>query len=222
MVTATSDRLAVVVMAKAAVPGRVKTRLIPRLGAEGAAAVHSAMLDCVLERLVTHLPGRHVLAWADADDAAATPAGWETTEQGPGDLGHRLGHVWQAVGGGRVAFFGVDSPDAPAAALAAIPSAVDAADVALGPAEDGGYWTLAARRFAPTLLSPIDWGTSVVYDQTSAAARSAGLSVYPLPRWHDVDDWAGLTALRARLENTDEPPLARLRERLGRICETHG
>ena len=122
-----TTRWSVVVMAKAAVPGRVKTRLTrpadgrPGLSAEAAAAVHSAMLDCVLKRAQTWLsadrpgvngaseaeaaaswqggpaPRRWVLAMDDPTrpPAGAVAAGWEVVGQGEGDLGDRLDHVWQ-------------------------------------------------------------------------------------------------------------------------------
>lgn len=241
-------RPAVIVLAKAPRPGRVKTRLSPTLTPAQAAAVHAAMLICVLQRTRRHVPGEHVLAvdgletWQEtrirlAHDvplgtelAAAlveAAAGWRLIDQGTGDLGARLEHTWRDTGAGAVVFLGVDTPDVPAAALEAVVPALADVDAAIGPASDGGYWTLAARRHAPALLRGIDWGGSAVYHQTLAAAAREGLTWRSLPTWHDVDEPADLAALRHRLNPRKDPrktlrtdpPLRQLRNHLACIAE---
>ena len=226
-----SDTLTVVVMAKRPVPGRVKTRLTPPLTPEQAAGAHDAMLRCVIARLTRLVPGRKALALdVDTDEAARAAAGglpgvpldgWDVIPQGGGDLGERLDHVWRALGSGPVAFFGVDSPDVPADLLAPLPDVLRHADAAAGPTEDGGYWTLLARRHAPALLRGIDWGTATVYDQTRLVAASAELAWAELPRWFDVDDADDLAALRRRLGDPSgdrpDPDLVTLDRRLAAV-----
>lgn len=217
----------VVVMAKAGIPGKVKTRLIGVLGPGGATAVHEAMMACVLERVGRHVPGRRVLALAgagaEASRRSAWPSGWRIIDQGTGDLGQRMDHVWRRLGCGAIVFLGADSPDLPAGALAAIVPALGAADAAIGPVSDGGYWTLAARRYVPQLLRGIDWGGASVYDQTMATAARVRVSVTTLDAWHDVDRPGDLAALRRRLESpspqSPDPALLRLRDGLRRACE---
>ena len=223
---AVAGPLSVLVMAKAAVPGRVKTRLTRGRGAlspDVAAAVHAAMLDTVLARLrpLVRGGGAAVLALDDpalAPDAAAEQ-GWTVVPQGAGDLGERIARAWRHVTG-PAAVFGVDSPDVPGETLNAIAPSLVRHDPLLGPVTDGGYWTLAARDLPLALLQNIDWGTPAVYDQTHAAARAAGLTLADLPPWHDVDDAADLAALRQRLTSIDpaaEPDLAALADRLNRL-----
>jgi hypothetical protein len=203
----------------------VKTRLMPTLSAKQAAQVHAAMLDCVLQRVAEHLPGRHLLALAGAEPgspAPGLPAGWAVLDQGTGTLGDRLEHVWrQLPAASPVVFLGVDSPDVPAEALAGIGATLSGVDAALGPVDDGGYWALAAARRLPALVRGIDWGTAAVYHQTRSAADAAGLQVRDLPRWHDVDTPADLADLQRRLKDAQEPALVALRDRLAAFS-SHG
>ena len=230
MVTLMNAGLNVVLMAKGAVPGRVKTRLtrgVEAVSPDQSAAVHAAMLEAVLARLelwVRDSGGGKVHLVLAMDDPALAPAaavGWRVMDQGAGDLGQRLDHVWRDCvdrgDGEAVVFFGVDCPDVPAQALAAIAEVLEKHDAAVGPVDDGGYWTLASRRYAPGLIADIDWGTAVVYDQTCAAAERLGLSLHRLPTWHDVDEPADLAGLRQRLASAEEPALRRLAERLDTI-----
>ena len=214
-------------MAKAPAPGRVKTRLIgPDLDADAAAAIHRAMLVCVLQRIATLFGGPRVLAVAGDldDDLQRVATGWRIIPQRGDDLGQRLDHAWldaapQGAGSRAVIFLGTDSPDVPAASLAAIAPALRHADAAVGPVGDGGYWTLAAADYHPPLLARIDWGSGRVYDQTRDAADRARLRLATLPAWHDVDHPPDLEALRRRLADAHEPPLRRLRERLDSILK---
>jgi len=215
-------------MAKAAVPGGVKTRLIPDLGVEGAAAVHAAMRRCVLDRLAALLGGGGdgsndvhppLLASTDPDldrrDAVAPP-GWRIVDQGEGDLGQRMARLWGGVARdvsgvhagapAPVAWFGVDIPDAPVAAMRDALAPIQPGRYRLGPVDDGGYWTLVAGSHQPGLLADIPWGTPDAERATAAAGDRLGLVREPLPAWHDVDDLADLHALRQRLVDRPPPP----------------
>jgi len=219
-----TDPVAVVVMTRPACAGQVKTRLTAARGGTltdaQAAAVHAAMSRCVLGRLSqwSAIKGFIAVEGGRVNPPGArpvqVPSGWSVLDQGTGDLGQRLGRVWRRVGGGPIAFFGVDSPDVPAEALAAAIEAARSHDVAAGPVDDGGYWTLAAVRYRAELLVGIDWGTDRVYHQTSQAARRLGLRLQALPAWHDVDGPADLAALQRRLVSADEPMLRQLRDEI--------
>ncbi|MHC5023419.1 MAG: TIGR04282 family arsenosugar biosynthesis glycosyltransferase [Planctomycetota bacterium] len=195
-----------VVMAKRPEPGRVNTRLIDgrRINAQVAAELAWAMLTCVVDRL-TEL-GEVVLAVSPDGSGAALAESLgrpelATIDQGRGDLGMRLEHVWRSLSSDRpVAFFGMDSPDVPATHLASLVGGVGSADVLAGPTSDGGYWTIAASAFHPQVLREIDWGSGSVYDQTRQRAREAGLRFQSLPAWHDVDHPEDVAALAQRLD----------------------
>ena len=219
-----------VLMAKRPEAGQVKTRLTGPGGYSSriATEVAEAMLRCIARRLEAASTGL-VLAVSppgcgDELTARLGLGSMQVVEQGGGDLGQRLDRVWRAVGVDRpVAFFGSDSPDVPDSALAGIPAALAGCDVAVGPTEDGGYWTLAARQHVPQVLDAIDWGGATVYDQTRRRAADAGLVVRALPMWHDVDQPEDVDALRRRLkqeaDRRDLPaPLGQLAEHLDALC----
>jgi rSAM/selenodomain-associated transferase 1 len=227
------DGLTVVIMARRPRPGRTKTRLMEGgfLDPERAAAVAAAMLECSLARLIRAGGGVLALdeegsapaaggAWLADAVAAHEAAGGRVIDQGTGDLGTRLDRVWRSVGPERpIAFFGADTPDVPDEILGAIVPALAGSDVAVGPTEDGGYWTLAARRHAPAVLARIDWGSESVYDQTRRRARASGLSFHELPAWCDVDRPADVRALHRRLVATSDPSLRRLADRLDELLD---
>ncbi len=219
----------IAILAKPPVAGHSKTRLIGPLTAGQAAEIHAAMVHCTLERVAAALgdtPEYELLLALDR--SVGTPVGdpiddawlgtaarrWRIMDQGTGDLGERLDRLWCHRRRCPTLFLGTDCPDVPRDTLRAIPGSLSSGEVCIGPAADGGYWTLGARQPRPELLVGIDWGTASVYHQTLAAARRAGLPVSILGAWSDVDTIDDLSRLRQRLADADERPLSALRQRL--------
>lgn len=209
----------IIVFAKAAIPGRVKTRLTPALSPDQAAWAHAAMVEAVVAR-VARIAGRRWLA-VTPDEAHFDAEGFSQIGQGTGDLGARLGRVTTAVWSIADAapprgliVIGTDSPDLPIDRFVAAAAAVGAGRAAAVPAFDGGYCLIAAPRPAPALFAGIEWGTARVMAQTRAAAIAAGIALTELAPWHDVDTFDDLGALRRRITNTEDAALRRLRERL--------
>lgn len=175
------------VFARAPVPGLVKTRLIPALGAAGAAALHGRLLERTLATACAAAPGR-VELWCTPDTGApafaAAAEHWGVTlqRQPPGDLGARM-HAALAAAldrGTRALLIGCDCPALTAADLEQAFAALDADDVVLGPAADGGYVLVGARRLSPLLFTGIDWGGPRVLRQTRARLVALGW------RWHEL------------------------------------
>ena len=192
-------------MARVPIPGQTKSRLSANGGisVDLAAAVAAAMLRCTVQRV--RLLGRVIVACTPDDGGPELDralAGLEGPDlrvvpQGGGDLGTRMARLWQTVGDSEpVAFLGADAPDVPIDALMAIPREVQSHAVAIGPTDDGGYWTIAGRRCSPELFVDIDWGTGRVYHQSCERARAQHLDVRVLPPWQDVDQPADLDRLR--------------------------
>ena len=137
--------VALVVIAKAPVPGRSKTRLCPPCTPAQAAQLAAAALADTLAA-VADAPARRRLLALDGE-LAETPAGFELIEQRGTGLGERLGHALEAAGGPALVV-GMDTPQLTPATLAHATARLASGDVdaVLGPALDGGYWTIGLRR----------------------------------------------------------------------------
>ncbi|MDP2308659.1 MAG: TIGR04282 family arsenosugar biosynthesis glycosyltransferase [Pseudomonadota bacterium] len=189
----------VVVIARVPAPGLAKTRLIPALGAGGAAALCRAMTADVLALVrASALPYR--VAWGgDRDDAWATGLGAPSEAQAEGDLGVRLAH---ALREGGIAI-GTDAPTLPVALLTAAAAALHHHDVVFVPAFDGGYALIGVRD--PAVAGPggifddIPWSSADTYAASIERARALGLRHASLGFWYDIDEPRDLAFLQAQL-----------------------
>lgn len=189
-----------VLFARAPVVGRVKTRLIPALGAEGACALHQRLLARVLA-LLQQAPCA-VELWVDGQPdhpAFAAFAGPLHLQMGA-DLGERLAgaaaDVLQRFR--QVLFIGADCPFLDEGYLRDALTALQAgSELVIGPASDGGYVLLGLARHEPALFRHIDWGGPEVLHQTLAQAASCGLEPVLLPTLPDIDRPADLALLPA-------------------------
>ena len=190
------------VFARAPVPGAVKTRLIPALGAAGAAALYARLLQRTLTTACTAAVAP-VDLWCspDSGDPAFTAAKvrWDVLlhEQPRGGLGARM---FMALGAAleqceQAVLIGCDCPALSAADLDAAFVALDDHDVVLGPAEDGGYVLIGVRRLSPVLFEGIAWGGDRVLRQTRSRLVALGWRWHELPMLWDVDRPEDLTRL---------------------------
>ncbi len=185
-------------------PGQVKTRLIPALGALGAATVHRQMTEHTLSQvrklhstqgisIAVHFDGnsdRQMQDWLGADLVYQS--------QPSGDLGARMARSFSdAFQAGvdspgerlrqRVAIVGTDCPGLDAELMGTAFEQLLTHDLVIGPAIDGGYYLIGLRYFVPELFVDISWSTDRVLIQTVAIARKLNLSVGYLPILADVD-----------------------------------
>ena len=209
------SRPAIIVMAKAPRPGESKTRLAPPLTLEEAAGLAASFFaDTLSLARRAAAGGAVVVAYAPADGRAALErlaAGAELLwlEQEGDCLGARLSSAAgraSSMGLGPLLFVGADSPTLPPRHLTAALDALSAghADVALGPAEDGGYYAVGMRAPTPSLFDSVEWSTPRAYAQTARNAARLGLRLLELPRWYDVDTPADLRRLRRELSDDEE------------------
>jgi rSAM/selenodomain-associated transferase 1 len=198
------------VFAKAPVPGQAKTRLIPLLGAEGAARLQARLTRRALNTAMGANSGK-VELWCAPDaghpffSALGAELGVSLHNQCGGDLGERMSNAAarSLAGNHPVLILGTDcpllTPPHLQQALAALSLGQDAV---LIPAEDGGYVLLGLARMAPELFSGIDWGTDRVLAQTRErlyGLRFRFAELEPLPDLDRPED-----ALKLGLEH---PPL---------------
>ncbi len=181
-------RPVLIVFAKAPRPGFVKTRLIPRVGAEGACRFHEAFVRDMLQAL-------HELDGL-CDVELHTDERWDhwasngrvAKLQAPGDLGTKMRTALEdALHGGRplAVILGSDSPSLPMAYVRQILECPT--DVCLGPVADGGFYAIACRKVQPSLFDGVTWSSPQTLEQTIAAVTKAGLTVALGPAWYDID-----------------------------------
>lgn len=181
-------RTRVLVFAREARPGRVKTRLVPLLGAHGAARLHARLVRRALATARTARLGEVTL--------------WSTRRQRGADLGARMRHAFERGlrRAPRVILMGADAPALrPAQLRRAARWLAGGADAVFAPAEDGGYALVALRRVSPRLFEGIAWGGAQVMAQTRAQLAALGWRWRELPTVWDVDrpeDVARLRELR--------------------------
>jgi rSAM/selenodomain-associated transferase 1 len=190
----------VIVFAKAPVPGAVKTRLSPALGAAGAALLHERLVDRALQTACAAGVGAVELCCAPDRShpffaARAERFGVALTEQGPGDLGERM-HRALAMGLPAV-LIGADCPVMTPEYVREAAGALSAGyDAALGPAEDGGYVLVAAARIEPAAFARIRWGGPDVMEEQRARLRALGWRWQELAPLWDMDRPADLERAR--------------------------
>lgn len=167
-------------------PGRAKTRLIPALGAEGAAALHRRLTE---QTLATARASGLAIEVRTTGASHARFADWlgsdlSFVDQGEGDLGARM---QRAVSPAPVLFIGSDLPDLSTEHLVEASHMLTTERVVLGPAEDGGYWALGLTQPAGTLFSDMPWSTDQVFRLTVARLAERDITPALLPTLADCD-----------------------------------
>lgn len=180
-----TDRLRLVLFTRYPTPGRVKTRLIPALGAAGAAALHRRLTERVIGMLIAS--GRAVEVRTTGAQASAFHR-WlgdvPCMAQGRGHLGARMA---RAAGETPVILVGADIPDLDIRHIEEAIAALARADVVIGPAEDGGYYLLGLARPCPWLFDSMPWGSDRILALTQARLAARGISPVLLDPLADLD-----------------------------------
>lgn len=187
------DRVEIAILAKAPVAGQAKTRLIPRLGADGAARLQGWLLARTVETAAAAGLGPIVLWCADQPDhpdfRRCVGSGKVSLQAQPeGDIGVRmLAAAAAAETPAGALIIGTDCPVLTPALLREAAAALNGNDAVVFPAEDGGYVLIGMRRPAPEVFAGIEWGTGSVMARTRERLAGIGWSwAEPATMW-DVD-----------------------------------
>ena len=196
----------IAIMAKAPIPGLAKTRLIPALGASGAARLQRRLTRMTVACALDAQLGA-VTIWCAPDGrhrffrALRRTTGVTLLDQSHGDLGERMHNAFRLqCPRGPVLVIGTDCPALRPAHLREAARALIAGDDAVFyPAEDGGYVLVGLREPQPTLFADMAWSTSHVMADTRARALAQGLLVRECETLWDVDLPEQLARLNALL-----------------------
>jgi len=194
---------ALIIFAKAPVPGQVKTRLCPPLTPDEAASLHGSVVLDMLERSRGAASMDRFLACSPSSDHVFFKIleerhGVLLITQTGDDLGARMARTMAdafAWGYRRVLIIGTDLPTLPGSTFGDAVKLLAAHDLVLGPTLDGGYYLIGLRKPAPELFAGIPWSTNRVLTLTQEKAASLGLSTASLPVRRDIDTVDDLMAV---------------------------
>jgi rSAM/selenodomain-associated transferase 1 len=206
MKTLTLKPVRIIIFAKAPQPGFAKTRLIPTLGAEGAAELAQKMLLHTLQAALTSNVKMVELCTTPAFDNAAwhdilLPQGIAISDQGEGDLGERMARAAQRGidQGNAVILIGTDCVEVSAELLNDAVHTLNAQDATIHCTIDGGYALLGLNKFSTFLFSNIAWSTGAVASTTLSRIGQLGWSLHVGQMLHDVDEEQDLKYLPRHL-----------------------
>lgn len=177
-------------------PGKTKTRMIPILGARGAAELQRKMSEHTLNTARQLLAERNVRIEVHfAGGTKELMSQWlgqdlQYVKQVVGDLGCKMRSAFEGTfnsGDRRVVIIGIDCPDIDRTILNSAFDLLQDRDLVLGSAEDGGYYLIGLNYLIPQLFQNIAWGTDLVLKQTTEIAQKFNLNYDYLPTLADVD-----------------------------------
>lgn len=191
-------------------PGHTKTRLIPAVGAVGAADLQRQMTEYLLGcfqdiclqqlsqremaialTLQVHFTGgttAQMLSWLGKQQTSELA--YSLVPQCKGDLGARLTFALDrgfTSGLNQIVVVGSDCPSVNQAKIRQTLTLLRSHDVVIGPAIDGGYYLIGLNRPCPFLFENIPWSTDRVLETTRAIAAHHNLSVALLSPLSDID-----------------------------------
>ena len=182
-------------------PGTTKTRLIPLLGAEGAADLQRKMTEHTLvqvKRLSTSRELSVEIRYEGGNESLMKNwlgPDFDYRSQGRGDLGLRMQRSFEDAfkpGTEVVVIIGTDIPDLSGAVIQKAFDVLKQKNVVLGPAKDGGYYLIGLQKDSlsqaiPYLFTGINWGKDGVLNKTIEVVKSLGLNFSLLDELEDVD-----------------------------------
>lgn len=197
-----AKKSALIIFAKAPVPGYVKTRLESHLSKEECASLHESFITDTV-RLSMEVAGADIfLACHPAGHPffqnISADYGVRLTVQKGNDLGERMDsaiNYFLGLGYKKVIIIGSDSPDLPPEYVKVGFERLDSSDMVVGPSMDGGYYLIGGRKGLP-VFSGIPWSSRSVFEMTLERAVKNGITFSVLKEWYDIDTWEDLQRFR--------------------------
>jgi len=199
-VTKTPIQLAI--FARAPIAGKCKTRLIPALGAEGAAQLHATLVEQTVKTALA-VPHAEVTLWTVEEPchtffqrlAADYPSlRWQL--QPEGDLGERMNHVFMTQQQPTL-LMGSDCPAFTPDLLQHYAYLLTQNPVVFVPAEDGGYVLVGLQTPCPQIFERMEWGTAEVMKQTRQRLQQMQIDWVEAESLWDIDRPEDLNRLTA-------------------------
>lgn len=182
--------------------GKVKTRLAATIGEYAALKIYLQLLHHTLQ-ITNPIEVDKYVFYADAvpEEDNWQKAGFIPFVQTTGDLGHKMHHAFATLfskGHKPVVIIGSDCIELSTALILNAFTALQASDVVLGPANDGGYYLLGLQTAQPSLFNNMPWSTASVFSQTQQRIQAATLKLHLLPQLIDIDTEEDLHAVRQK------------------------
>jgi len=195
------ENLLLVVVAKAPVPGEVKTRLCPEFTTEEATNLYRCFIQDRIKEIGSLTSMNLAISYTPEDSeeyfGQFLSNGFHLFPQRGKDLGERLSNIFVDKLAGEydaVSIIDSDTPDLPRSIVQQSFQLLiaDRADAVFGPCHDGGYYLVGMRKPHPELFQKIPWSTEKVLPRTLEKADSLGLQTKLLPKWNDLDTFQDL------------------------------
>ncbi len=186
---------ALVLFAKAPVPGQVKTRLSSEFSFENAAILYQAFVEDLIDSFC-NMPSVHFyLSCSPSTNhpffkSLARDYPISLMEQSGRDLGLRMEETMTELskkGHDVRIIIGADSPTLPPVYVREAFDKLGHNDLVLGPSHDGGYYLIGVSGSTPPIFNPIPWGTDQVMMETLRMVHQEACRLHLLPFWYDID-----------------------------------
>ena len=208
---------ALVIMARAPVAGRAKTRLQPALSPGQSAALAMAFLKDAIDLAGEQTLMTPFLAYTPASQTALfqelTRGKIQIIPQAPGDLGKRMFKAMSSLsvrGFSPVVVIGTDIPVLQPATLLRSVEILKTHALCLGPSSDGGYYLIGMNQADERVFQNVHWGTPAVLEETIENASIASLTFSLLEKYSDIDTFSDLEQLNSKIDYLTRTPDTRL------------
>ncbi len=203
-------RMTVIIFAREPIPGQTKTRLIPAIGRDNAAALTDAFNRDALAKAKRLAPAELVIAGSAPGGAKrsryfknlAHEFGAWVVEQGTGHLGARMAAAMRPfTNAGGAMLMGTDTPSLPVRLLVKNADLFEKHPLVIAPTLDGGYYLVAMRGKLPDIFKPMRWGGPDVLVKTLERLHDASEPYCLGPWWYDVNRPIDLQFLTSHLKH---------------------